>query len=63
MARMSGWAKLLKRAEKDGLLAEYEQEWEQKGMQEGRQEERLKILELLEKGYSLEDVKRTLQLA
>jgi hypothetical protein len=42
-----------------GLMAEYEQAWKQEARQEGRQE----AIELLEKGYSLEEAKKQLQFA
>jgi hypothetical protein len=55
--------KFLRAMEKDGHLADRERKWKQAGIHEGRQEGRQEVFALLEKGYSLEETKRKLQLA
>jgi predicted transposase YdaD len=64
---MNGLKRFVKYANKMGGLDEYKQEWVQKGRQEGRlegrQEGRQEALELLKKGYSLEEAEKQLQFA
>jgi hypothetical protein len=62
-ADMKGWNEFWELASERGMLDENNQKYlqmgEEKGIQKGRQE----ILALLEKGYSLEETKKRLQLA
>jgi hypothetical protein len=59
---MTETEKLLRRMENDGLMADRERKWKQAGIQEGIQEGMQTVFALLEKGYSLDDAKRKLQL-
>jgi hypothetical protein len=56
---MKSWDEVCKMAAEMGMMERYNQKYVQEGIQKGRQE----ILALLEKGYSLEETKRKLQLA
>jgi hypothetical protein len=65
--KMTVKEKFLRAMEREGLMADRERKWKQAGIQEGMREGiqkgRQEILALLEKGYSLDDAKRKLQLA